>query len=361
MQLSAHGINVISVTPYILYYLTNLIYYTYFTNNLPFLYHNNGIKPKGDFLMKKVVLIILIALICVISVSCMGENYKSKIHQTDVATVQKVNIKKYVTASGRIEYDDAQNVKSPSSAALTNKIYVNVGDKVEKDDIIATITLIDDTTALETFYDMDYSRVNEYISEISKETYNVYAPCSGVISSVNTSENKYLSPESNIVSMNSDNGISVKLNINESKIGDISVGQSVEITGVGFKGVKCNGIVSNIAKEAKQTSSLTGKETTVEVTVNINEANEKILNGFTATCKIITDEEECVAIPYTAIRADNDGKEYVFVVEDGRSKKRYIESGEENSESIKIISGIECGETIVINADNIKENDYIIY
>lgn len=310
--------------------------------------------------MKKYIFTVITTIICIISINILGKAYTNKIHHKEVMVIEQSIIKKYVTSSGRIEYDTSKDI-SPPSQAITNNIYVKEGDKVKKNDIIATVTLLnDDITTLKTITDIDYKQIEDYISDISTETYNIYAPCSGTISSVNTKVNDYISEKDSVVSIDASQNISVTLNINESQINDIEIGQKVEINGVGFKDVKCSGIVTNIANEAKQTTTLTGKETTVAVTVNVNETNERILKGFTATCKIITSEKECITIPYTAIKSDNDNREYVFVVNNGISERRYIQSGFEDSESVEIISGIECGDKIILNAENVKDNDYII-
>lgn len=310
--------------------------------------------------MKKFIFTIIAAILCIVSINILGKSYKSKIYHKEVAVIEQSSIKQYVTASGKIEYDTSKDIKSPSQA-ITNSIYVKESDKVEKNDIIATVTLLnDDIAALQAISNIEYNQIKDYISDMQAEVYNIYAPCSGTISSVNTEANEYISADDSIASMNVSNNMSVTLNISEARINNIEVGQKVEITGVGFKDIECSGTVTNIANEAKQTATLTGKETTVAVTVNIDETNEKILKGFTATCKIITSEKECITVPYTAIRADNNGDEYVFIVNNGISEKRYVKSGFEDIENIEIISGLECGDTIIVNAENLEENDYII-
>lgn len=310
--------------------------------------------------MKKSTFTIIVTLICIAAINIISHMYMNKIHHKDVIIVEKSIVREYVTSSGRIEYDTSKDIKAPSQA-ITSNIYVQEGDTVQKDDIIATLKLIKgDLDTIQTMSDIDYNQIKDYISNIPTETYNIYAPCSGTVSSVNTDINEYISQDDSIISIDTNGNMNVTLSINEAQISSIELGQKVEISGVGFKDIECNGLVTDIAKEAKQTTTLTGKETTVAVKVGIDNTNEKILKGFTATCKIITSEKECITIPYTAIRADNNGDEYVFVVNNGMSEKRYIKCGIEDSETVEVISGLECGDTIIVNAEGTNENDYII-
>ena len=59
--------------------------------------------------------------------------------------------------------------------------------------------------------------------------------------------------------------------------------------------------------------STTGQETVVEVVVSVDNPGNDIKPGYTAKAKIITAQNDNVLIaPYEAVRAEEDGSEYVL-------------------------------------------------
>ena len=123
------------------------------------------------------------------------------------------------------------------------------------------------------------------------------------------------------ITIASDEGLQVRLSVNESQISDIQVGQPAEITGVGFH--TCyTGTVKSISSEAKQVVSTTGQETVVEVVVSVDNPGNDIKPGYTAKAKIITAQNDNVLIaPYEAVRAEEDGSEYVLKLKGQRAVK----------------------------------------
>ena len=68
----------------------------------------------------------------------------------------------------------------------------------------------------------------------------------------------------------------------------------------------------------------------------------------------LNDFPDTALIPYTAVLADEDGQEYVYVVEDGKAVRTVVETGSSNSTEVVILSGIEEGD-VVVTAGNVSD------
>lgn len=148
---------------------------------------------------------------------------------------------------------------------------------------------------------------------------------------------------------------SVQIYVPEQDISKVALGQSAEITGDAFPGVTYLGEVSKISDIAAKVQSGSVQRTAVEVTVNINEPEESLKQGYTAQVKLITSEPDVMTIvPYEAVNQDDTG-EFVYILTDGKAYKRYIETGEELSAGVELKTVLDENERI-ITVEELSEN-----
>lgn len=152
-----------------------------------------------------------------------------------------------------------------------------------------------------------------------------------------------------------ENTFSVQVYVPEQDISKVVLGQAAEITGDAFPGVTYLGEVSKISDIATKVQLGTVQKTVVEVTVNINEPEESLKQGYTAQVKLITSEPDIMTIvPYEAVDQDDTG-EFVYILTDGRAYKRYIETGEELSDGVELKTVLDENERI-ITVDELSES-----
>ncbi|MCH5347914.1 MAG: HlyD family efflux transporter periplasmic adaptor subunit [Oscillospiraceae bacterium] len=152
-----------------------------------------------------------------------------------------------------------------------------------------------------------------------------------------------------------ENTFSVQVYVPEQDISKVALGQIAEITGDAFPGVTYLGEVSKISDIATKVQLGTVQKTAVEVTVNINEPEESLKQGYTAQVKLITSEPDIMTIvPYDAVDQDDTG-EFVYILTDGRAYKRYIETGEELSDGVELKTVLDENERI-ITVDELSES-----
>lgn len=150
-------------------------------------------------------------------------------------------------------------------------------------------------------------------------------------------------------------GFSVQIYVPEQDIGKVRLGQTAEITGNAFPDTVYSGEVEKISEIASKIQSGNVQKTAVEVTVKINEPNDILKHGYTASVKLITSEPSVMTvIPYEAVNQDGNG-EFVYILREGRAYKRYVETGEELSSGVELKTRLSEEERI-ITVDELSEN-----
>lgn len=147
----------------------------------------------------------------------------------------------------------------------------------------------------------------------------------------------------------------VQVFVPEQDISRVALGQTAEITGDAFPEKMYGGTVEEIADAAIRVQSGSISQTAVEVTVKIDDTDEILKQGYTASVKLITSEPSMMTVvPYEAVNQDNGG-EYVYVLRDGRAYKRYVTTGRELSEGLELKTVLAKNEEI-ITVDELSEN-----
>ena len=333
----------------------------------------------GGIIMKKYVTLFSFTFLIIGFLFCVGKYYTPKTIEVETTCLEPKVAQEFILCSGKIEYTDGEKVyvKSPS---ILEDLFVKVGDKVKKGDVVARTCKITANSPLDSPQYMKYLEDNKDLKEVyssfiknkvsldnnqkcvqkeSSEIEEIKAPISGIVSSVNAKSNLPLDNGFPVISISKDKSFIIRLNINEAKVAQIKKGQKVIITGVGFKDQVYDGYIDEISNEAKKEINLTDTETTVEVIVrlNSNENQKNIKPGFTAKCKIITNQQNDVPIiTYKSVCQDNFGREYIYKYNKGRAQKAYIKTGKEYDEGYELISGASIGDIIVDSPENVKEN-----
>lgn len=320
--------------------------------------------------MKKTI--ITFSITAIISFTALIINFYTQMNtaSVDIYVVEYCSVDDFVISSGTVEYSNKKNVKCDDNVII-DETYVKSGDTVKKGDKLfsCTVTSIQPTaTSLseEDIYSAimsgNFPAINEnaYIQASTNnragQKVTVFSDYSGIITNMNFSEGDIASIGSTLAVIAPANTMQVLLNINESQISDINIGQKVIITGVGFKDIEYLGEVKKIASFASK-SGAASKAATVEVCVGIDNINEKIKSGFTAKCSIITaSDEKALIVPYEYICCENDGDEYVYVYNNGYVKKIYIKTGNEYASGVKILKGLNVGDMVVSNPTSITKS-----
>ncbi|MCR5636887.1 MAG: efflux RND transporter periplasmic adaptor subunit [Clostridiales bacterium] len=326
--------------------------------------------------IKKILFsVIAVFLLCTV----IADGYiKSNIANVDVFVIGYSKTEDSVVSNGTVEYSNTNSIKSKENYMI-EEITVTPGDEVKAGDRLVICKTIDsdmlavsaseaglsNEQIIAALKGSDYSLISESIDntklEVSNEDVVICAENDGIITDMPISEGDIITKNQTLVKMSQNSDKQIVLNINESEISDITKGQQVNITGVGFKDKKYSGTVESISPYAEKANTLLGKCATVKVTVKINDADNDIKCGYTAKCSIITNTDNTsLVVPYDAVLYNNDGSAYVYVYDKGYARKRVVEAGNEYSEGIKIISGIKKGEIVINTPREITESGRVL-
>lgn len=145
----------------------------------------------------------------------------------------------------------------------------------------------------------------------------------------------------------------VVVDIDETDIGKISIGQDVDVTIDAFPDELFTGKVIKIAPEA----TITDNVTTIPVTVRLNNADRRLKPEMNASCDfVVSRKQNVLCIPIEAL-VETDSGAQVTVLEKGQPVVRQVQVGLMGDDDCEIISGLREGETVVIPEDDTINNN----
>ncbi len=153
----------------------------------------------------------------------------------------------------------------------------------------------------------------------------------------------------------------IKVNIPENRTSSIAAGQKVELSGEALGKNTYEGVISKVYPIAEKKQIGNSVETVTTVEVSLLEENEHIKPGYNIETSIVTNTlQDAVVIPIMATRTDEDGKDFVYVMnEDFSVSKREITLGEYSNIYVQA-SGIELEDKVIItNAPQVVEGSYV--
>jgi HlyD family secretion protein len=205
--------------------------------------------------------------------------------------------------------------------------------------------------------------------DLSKTT--IYAPMAGTISTLNKEEGEIALgsqfQEDVILILADLQGMEAIVDVDENDIVSVALGDTASIEVDALPELVLDGEVIEIANSAKMTAAGTAdQKTEFEVKVRVNTSAPQLRPGMTAAAEIVTEvREDAIGVPIqcvtvrtpeqlglsaeqTDIELDRDGFAHiVWVVENGLTRARGVETGIQGSQLIEIVGGLGVGESVV--------------
>lgn len=171
---------------------------------------------------------------------------------------------------------------------------------------------------------------------------NVTTPLSGVVSSLDVKVGQLVSNAGPAATIVDNSKVFIEINVSESIVNKLSKNQQV--------GVKIpaafDGEVSSTIDYISPTADVGNKLYTLKVYTD-NSSN-KIKPGMTGEVNLNTDEvKDVIAVPRDVILKEN-GKSYVYIVDNNKAIRKDVVLGEDFDDYIVINSGLKLGDKIVI-------------
>jgi HlyD family secretion protein len=151
-----------------------------------------------------------------------------------------------------------------------------------------------------------------------------------------------------------------EVQVDEADIAQVREGQRADIFAAAYPDTPLPGTIQSIASVARQTQGQAGLSFLVKIL--LDEQDELVIRpGMSVRADIYTESsDETLAVPVQAVLYDEniadedesqegeDGKgTYVFVIEDGKAKRKDIEIGISSDSDQEIVAGLEEGESVI--------------
>lgn len=334
--------------------------------------------------------LITISALSLLLIGCgeIKKDAKAAQKPTTIEEIQKVNGKpaRVVKAStikltdvrsfsGTIEGSQQTNAVAKMGDPIA-KIYVRVGSKVKKDQLLAEFLFTGDNTSYQQakanieLQEKTLARTKEVQAKggVSQQTVDqletqlsvakmnletarratlVLAPSAGTITEVKYKVGEVPGVNGAMFTIANLDKVILKLNVTSSEIGFFKKGAKATID---LNGEKLQGEVSLIPLAADKTTRF------FPVEVTFNNKGKKLLPGMYLTAKLDAREVTGVTVPTEAIVYGN-GVNAVWIVDnEGKAKRKIVQLGVQTKNDIQITEGISEGDVVMIEGQN-RMND----
>ena len=263
--------------------------------------------------MKKKIILIILILICfgiVLFLALKEDKTEDETTYKDVK-VSKTTIENTITSSGEVTSDTT--TIELNTYRYFSKMYYEVGDYVKK---------------------------GEKIIKYTNGTY-YKAPYDLVITGYNLPGSKEKIRSNNYLEVKKVSTLKMTLDIDETEINKVSVGNEVKISLNAFEDKEYTGKITFINQTGNYSNSGTKYTATVEFD---NDGNIKL--GMSGTASVTVEKaENVIAVPIEAVMS-NGNKKYVVVVDGNSTNEVEIETGISSSAYVEVKSGLTGEETI---------------
>ena len=298
-----------------------------------------------------------------------------------------------ITASGKIQAANSANL-STRMMGFVSKIYVNVGDKVSRGQLLISINNTDlqakraqvnagitEATAAFSNAEKDYTRfknlfaensasqkelddmtanyemakarlegVNQMKNEIDAQfTYaNIRAPFNGVVTNKFIEAGDMANPGMTLIAVESPKQFEVTAMVAESDISQIKTKAKVDVL-VKSMNQSISGVVTEVSTSAKNT----GGQYLVKIALDKTDVN--ILSGMFATVQFPVEKtaktKAMIMVPTSAIVANGSLKGIYTVSEQQTAMLRWLRLGKTYGDNIEVLSGLNADEQYIVSAE----------
>lgn len=184
-------------------------------------------------------------------------------------------------------------------------------------------------------------------AEYQLDMYTLTAPIDGVIEAVNVKEHDLAAPGNPAFVISNKNTMTVTFGVSEGIRATLRVGQKI---GVDRNGKPYDAVITEIGSMVDQTTGL------FMVKSCVSTPDDSLLTGSSVKVTAATySQADAVLIPYDAVYYD-DSQPYVYVAVDGIARRRDVETGIFDMDTITVLSGLTTQEQLITSwSANLRE------
>ena len=284
--------------------------------------------------MKKTTVIILAACLLLTAVSCSKQNTASQeaaVEQVNLTPVSTIRVSAgSITDSrkfgGTVTAKDSVYVMPSVTGELQN-VAVKVGDRVEKDQVLAEV---------------DASR--------DGQTYRpslIKAPIAGIVTSFTGVEGSMVAPASPVAVIENLDNLEITISVIERYSTLIKEGNKVIVTFDAIPGETFTATVTSLSP------TIESRTRTRTVKARLDVPEPRVISGMYANLNvIISTRDNVLVVPYSALSTSNDVTS-CYVVRDGKAVRTTVTTGIREADKVEILTGLKAGDILVVRGQGL--------
>lgn len=283
--------------------------------------------------MKNVVLMFLLSVI--IWFGCRSESGDQTAQTAKetrlvvrTAPVQSEEITRDYTLFGEAQAFKEVDV-FPRISGIAQSKAVGLGTRVEKGQLLAT--------------------VKQDIPGMEFALYQIESPMFGVLTMDALEVGATVSPQRAVFRVSQQHPLAVQLNIPETLVNRIRIGQKLQVKFEAFPQKTFNGDIYEISPFLNQSTR------SLAVRVKIDNPESILKPGMFAKAFLNLDRHQGLTIPLDAL-VRSGARRYVFIVQDGVAQKIPVQTGVIFDNRIEITSGLSEGDRIVVFGQSLLDD-----
>ncbi len=185
-------------------------------------------------------------------------------------------------------------------------------------------------------------------AELNLERTRVTAPFAGRVANLAVEEGQYVSAGAEVATLLRDDRMKVEVDVLESDVVHVDNGATarVHVPALGSTADSTAWVTGTVWAVNPQVD---GESGTGRVTLSIPNPDGRLVSGLYAEARIETRRlPDRLVVPDEAVLV-RQGRDLVFVVENGRAQWTYVEAGTRSGEYVEITDGVAPGDTIAVD------------
>ena len=292
--------------------------------------------------MKKWWIILLAAAAC-IGVAFLLRQPEETV-TVETVRLEPQSVRQTVSCTGVVESAQQKGI-TLDAPCFISEVLVEEGQAVEVGD---PLVRVDKTASRQAVTD----NAGQALALAAMEE-EIVATEAGVVVSVKAKVGELLEQGTPCVLLAPYSSLRVRVAIKEKDLPILEEGMSARVTGEGFRKSGYEGTLTDISSTAHTTG--TG-DTLVEgvVTLDDGQTDDSMRLGLTAKAAVVVSAMEGVlVVPYEAVREDESGREYVYVLEDGVARRRDLAVKEEVDAGVLLADDSLAGVRLIIQPERV--------
>jgi cobalt-zinc-cadmium efflux system membrane fusion protein len=209
-------------------------------------------------------------------------------------------------------------------------------------------------------YDLnDHVRAGDVVAlvqtpELLGRPLEVKAPIDGVITERKSTAGESIAKDTEIYMISDPADLWVLAEIKERDIGQVKIGQDAGFTVLAYPDESFHGKVVRIGHRIEEESR------TLEVRIEVNNADGRLKPGMFADVEIVTTvQENVLLISDSALQTEGDNQIVFVALNDSKFEKRVVKTGMEQHGRLEVIDGVKPGEKVVTAGSFILKSEML--